>query len=286
METTASAAGAVHLRPLMIESPVPDLAEALVDLESAHDSDAACWMLEGTVADWGAAEESFGSQCSSTFLCNGPAEANLGPPLRSFCAAFLDSVQLHMHEQLTKLWSAVHDSPSTRKLGLQLAVTIMVSRKPADGEYRNELIHADAFDGTVIGLAFLCSKMGTRLFPDAVFVQAPVEQFINETLSGRRNGFSPVVPDRCGAMRTLQPGALLIIPAAVAHARPDGRVDKHSPAGPRWFARAHMELRPAMGRCAWDKKQRMEVALLVAQHVWRDAEFLANVMEQLELIPS
>ena len=135
---------------------------------------------------------------------------------------------------------AVHDSPSTRKLGLQLAVTIMVSRKPADGEYRNELIHADAFDGTVIGLAFLCSKMGTRLFPDAVFVQAPVEQFINETLSGRRNGFSPVVPDRCGAMRTLQPGALLIIPAAVAPHGPTGAwmsIHPQDPAGlhePTW----------------------------------------------------
>ena len=116
--------------------------------------------------------------------------------------------------------------------------------------------------------------MGTRIFPDALFVQAPVEQFINESYSGYRNGFSPVVVGGQGVMRMLPPGRLLIMPAAVAHARPDGHVEDYPPAGPRWFARAQLELRPAGGRGAWDTMQRMEVSLLVAQHVWGDAAFL------------
>ena len=186
-----------------------------------------------------------------------PTAASLGRPLRSFCAAFLDTVQLYMSERFETLWRSVKDSTLACELGLQLAVTFMISRKASDDEYRDESIHADAFDGTVIGLAMLCSKMGARLFPDAVFVQAPVEQFIKESSSGSRHGFSPVTEGGHGVMRTLSPGAILIMPAAVAHARPDGRVEDYPPAGPRWFARAHMELRPASGRCAWDSIQRM-----------------------------
>ena len=134
----------------------------------------------------------------------------------------------------------------------------------------------------MLGLAFVCSKMGTRLYPDATFVQPPLDQFLAESATGVRTGFSRVVDGAHGEERVLTPRSLMLMPAAIAHARPDGRVDEHLPPGPRWFARAHLELRPAGGRAAWDSIQRMTVALLVAEHVWRDADFVRAVRQRLE----
>ena len=270
----------VQLRPLVIATAAKGLAEALAALEAVRKSDDHAWMVEATIAEWGIGEQSFGLQGAPTLAPN-VAAAGLGRPLRNFCTAFLDAMQIELRDRLHALWRAVEASPSLRELGLQLAVTFMVTRKPPDGEYRDEMIHADAFDGTVIGLAFVCSKMGTRLYPDAVFTQAPVEQFIKESWSGNRAGLSPVKEGAHGLVRVMPPATLLIMPAAVAHARPDGRVQDHAPTGARWFARAHVELRPAAGRRAWDGTQRMEVALLVAHHVWRDPAFVAAAKAQL-----
>lgn len=269
---------ACPLRPELIIAPAEQLASQFDTLERRRASLAvadASWMGEATIADWGGGEESFGTQIAKAFVPNG-AGAALGEPLRAFCARMLDGVQSQLRERLVLLRDALEVSLLTRQLELQLSVAMLLSRTPSDGEYRGELIHADAFDGTVLGLAFVCSKMGTRLFQDAVFAEAPVTQFVRESRSGNRNGFSRVVDGAQGVERVLQPGTLLIMPAAVAHARPDGRVDDHDPpGGPRWFARAHLELRPVGGRRAWSDAQRMQVALLVAEHVWRDAAFLA-----------
>ena len=267
------------LRPELIIAPAEELTSHFDALErrraGAAAADASSWMAETTIGDWGDGEERFGTQASKAFVANAPGAA-LGEPLRACCACMLDSVQSQLRERLVLLRSALEVSLLTRTLELQMSVTMLLSRTPSDGEYRGELIHADAFDGTVLGLAFVCSKMGTRLFQDAVFVEAPVKQFARESRSGKRNGFSRVVDGAQGDERVLQPGMLLIMPAAVAHARPDGKVCDHDPpAGPRWFARAHLELRPVGGRRAWSDAQRMQVALLVAEHVWRDAAFLA-----------
>lgn len=267
-----------RLRPELILTPAEELTRQFDALERRRASLAladASWMCESTIADWGGGEESFGSQGATTFAANA-AGAALGEPLRAFCSCMLDVVQLQLRERLARLRCALEESLLTRTLELQLAVTMLLSRTPSDGVYRGELVHADAFDGTVLGLAFVCTKMGTRLYQDAVFVEAPVQQFVRESRSGKRNGFSRVVEGAQGDERVLQPGTLLIVPAAVAHARPDGRVDDHAPSGaPRWFARAHLELRPVQGRNAWSDAQRIEIALLVAEHVWRDAAFLA-----------
>ena len=86
-------------------------------------------------------------------------------------------------------------------------------------------------------------------------------------------------------MRQLTPRTLMILPAAVAHARPDGRVDAHTPLGPRWFARVHLELRPVVGGPkAWGAQQRMAVALRVLEHVWRDPSFLALAKDEASTI--
>ena len=274
---------AQELRPLVTEVPEVQFAAALADLEQVRSSrsDESSWMVEATLRRWGLpAGPSFGSQLISTFAPN-QAAAKLGDPLCSFCASMLDAVQLQLHERLEQLRSALDAAP-TCQLELQLSVTLMLSRKASDDEYRDEIIHADAFDGTVLCLALVCSKMGTRLYPDATFVQPPVEQFLAESATGKRTGFSRVVDGAHGEERVLTPDSLMIMPAAIAHARPNGRVDEHAPPGPRWFARAHLELRPTAGRAAWDSTQRMTVALLVAEHVWRDAGFVRAVRLRLE----
>ena len=240
-------------------------------------------MAQAVLAEWGspAAADSARAQLADTYAPNQPA-ALLGEPLQAFCACMLEAVQRQLAPLLAPLRSAVVAAETTRVLSLRLHATLTVSRAPADAEYRGELLHADAFDGTVLGLAFVCSKMGTRLYPQASFVEPPLEQFLRESRGGMRNGFSRVVEGAQGEMRPLAPRQLMILPAAVAHARPDGRVDAHPPAAaPRWFARAHLELRPAGGPKAWDERQRMAVALLVAEHVWRDAGFLAAARERL-----
>jgi hypothetical protein len=276
----------VALAPLITEAAAVGLDVGFRSLEDARasaDIVDASWMVEAVVADWGGSgsqQASFGMQLAETFMPNKPA-SELGEPLQLFCVELLDQAQAHLDGRLNELRGALEASPSTRELGLNLAVSVLVSRKEADGEYADEIIHADAFDGTVVGLAFVCSKMGTRLFPAATFAEAPVEQFIRESETGKRNGLSRVVEGAEGEMRTLQPATLLTMPPAVAHARPDGRVDDYQPAGPRWFARAHIELRPRRGRGAWDSTQRMQVGLLVAEHVWRDSNFAAAVQDHL-----
>ena len=130
-----------------------------------------------------------------------------------------------------------------------------------------------------------CAPRWATSLPDAVFVQAPVEQFINETLSGRRNGFllwclidaarcAHCSRARCSSFPRRSPthgptGAWMSI-------RPQDPAGLHEPA---WNFDPQWEDVRGTRSSAW------AVALLVAQHVWRDAEFLANVMEQLELIP-
>ena len=54
-----------------------------------------------------------------------------------------------------------------------------------------------------------------------------------------------------------------------------------SPAGPRWFARALLELLPAAGAKAWTACERLHVARLVVQHIWRDATFLEAIERAL-----
>lgn len=290
----------LRLRPLttLTQAPAAALAEHLEGLEHARAScgaEHASWMVEAVVGEWAppapprshlsaavATPTSFGVQVCASYLPN-LAAAELGAPLRAFYACLMDEVQQLMHEPLQALGAALAASVTTRGLRLQLHTILTVSRTPAEAEYRHELLHADAFDGTVLALAFLCSKMGTRLFPNARFVEPPLEQFLRESRSGKRNGFSRVVEGKEGAMERLSPRQLLILSAAVAHARPDGRVDAHAPIGPRWFARAHLELRPAGGPKAWDAQQRMAVALLVAEHVWRDASFVAAAKERLSV---
>jgi hypothetical protein len=275
--------GVVQLRPLVTEEPAPgmDMFDALEEARTTLSLDDASWMVEAMLSDWGRpAAPSFSSQAAATFSPN-PAAVRLGEPLRRFCMRMLDAVQLQLRERVQPLWRSLEASTHTAQLKLQLAVRLTVTRKAADDAFVDEIIHADAFDGTVLSLAFVSSKMGTRLFPDAVFVQPPVEQFIAESKSGRRNGFSRVVECAHGGMRVLHPGLLAILPPAMAHARPEGRVDAHPPLGPRWFARAHLELRPSGGRTAWDCAQRISTALLVAEHVWQDEGFLAAVNQEL-----
>jgi len=78
-----------------------------------------------------------------------------------------------------------------------------------------------------------------------------------------------------------RPRSLAILPAAVAHARPDGNVADFSPAGPRWFARAQLELLPAAGTKGWTAAERLRVSMLVVEHVWRDPAFVEVVAREL-----
>ena len=277
------AAPRMHL--LVTETPAEDVAERLERLESVRASRGvhhASWMAQVMIDDWGSAgSPSYASQLAATYVPNQPA-AELGEPLRALCECLLDRVQAELFEQLLMLSVALEAAEATRVLRLQLCATLTVTRTPADAVYSSELVHADAFDGTVIGLAFLCTKMGTRIFEEATFVEAPLQQFVRESSGGMRNGFSRVIAGSEGASRQLKPRQLMILPAAVAHARPNGRVDAHAPLGPRWFVRAHLELRPAGGPKAWGAQQRMAVALLVLEHVWRDPSTLALAKDEVE----
>ena len=282
---SVSCAGLVTSDPHMLQ---PDIIEAvgeavstaadeLVALEqhTAGHTDAS-WMAQASIQSWHQEASPFSVQLAETFTPN-MAAGRIAAPLRGFCACMLDALEPYLRPKLNRLLLAL-EAASLASLELHLAVTFTLSRKAVDDVYQNEIVHADAFDGTVLGLVFLCNKMGTRIYPQAVFREPPIDQFVQESHSGRRNGYS-LVSSTGIEMRTLRPRTMLIMPAAVAHVRPDGAVGSFMPAGPRWFARAMIELKPKGGPKAWGDK-RAAVAQLVAEHVWGDPAFAQAARDQ------
>ena len=79
--------------------------------------------------------------------------------------------------------------------------------------------------------------------------------------------------------RTWTANTLVVMPAAVAHSKPDERMDPDpEPSEPRWFCRAVIRVAIARGTAA--KGERMALALLVAEHVWGDTRFAAAARDQ------
>lgn len=82
-----------------------------------------------------------------------------------------------------------------------------------------------------------------------------------------------------GRLRAWRPGTLVVLPAATAHSRPDE--PDGDPAVPRWFCRASIRVALEGRKDPDARAKRLQLALLVAEHVWGDVEFAAAARREL-----
>lgn len=141
------------------------------------------------------------------------------------------------------------------------------------------MVHCDSFDGSVLCFGLCSTKLGTPVFPDAVF-NDPVRLFLEQSQAGRGQPSqlgshdAPTAP--LGPRRPWTAGSLVIMPAATAHSRPDEVLEPDpAPAVPRWFVRATVRASIAGRRPPATEAERLAVALAVAEHCWGDPVFAA-----------
>ena len=148
-------------------------------------------------------------------------------------------------------------------------------------------VHSDSWDGTVLGFALLSTKLGTPVYPEAVF-PSPIAMFLSQSRTGRNDAHQLDMKKNIGALRDWNPGTLVIMPAAVAHSKPSQEqiaLDP-DPSIPRWFCRATLRvaIRGRRGKTREAREERLGLAILVARHVWGDPSF-ASAVEALRNVP-
>lgn len=247
-----------------------------------------------------------GDTASVRFLAPAPADA-IAIRFRKFCAAAFGLVERNIHTRLQAAWDAVGARACgdiRPHLRWHAIMTLKRTAPEVDVPDSGCDIHADSFDGTIVCFALVSSKMGTPIFPNAQFAEPPLEQFVRESVGGPhcrpaaiRLAKSPTGRPLKHHQREWRDGSMAILPPAVAHSIPPGRVWDFESRGsdgsvlatrdsPRWFARVAIEIVPARGGAVdgpwWEQHKgwatpahRAAVAALVAEHVWGDPEFAA-----------
>ena len=212
--------------------------------------------------------------------------------------------------RLTRLLEAAGPDLAA-KLRLGADVTIRRSAGGSHGtkaaweKHNPSAVHSDSWDGTILCFALASNKMGTPVYPAARFPR-PLKMFLSHSRTGRRyahqleddppggggSGSAAAAADAAaartallGPLRPWRPGTLVVMPACVAHSKPfEADPD---PDAPRWFCRATLRVDVAgrRARAREGHEQRLEVALLVAEHVWEDPAFVAAARALRHVVP-
>jgi len=158
---------------------------------------------------------------------------------------------------------------------------------PASYEKHNpSAVHSDSHDGTLFGFGLVSTKLGTPTYPQAIFPE-PIRMFISQSKTGRNNAHQLEV-DTLGPRRPWVPATLVVMPACVAHSKPNQDQIDHdeTPEIPRWFCRVTLrilipDLWKRNGRTKDAREERLSLSILVAKHVWNDAVFAEAAQLQL-----
>ena len=151
-------------------------------------------------------------------------------------------------------------------------------------------VHSDSWDGTILGFALVSTKLGTPVYPKAVF-PSPVGMFLSQSRTGHNDAHQLDIRN-IGQLRTWNPGSLVVMPAAVAHSKPSRQqiTTDPEPSVPRWFCRATLRVgisggfRSSGGRNEASREERLMLAILVSRFVWGDRNF-AYAVEKLRHVP-
>ena len=160
---------------------------------------------------------------------------------------------------------------------------------PASYEKHNPSApHSDSFDGTVLGFALVSTKLGTPVYPRAKF-PCPLDMFLSQSRTGR-NDAHQLDSTTLGPLRAWKPNTLVVMPACTAHSKPSTQQIESdtTPEEPRWFCRATLRVAVAggfqRGRTEAARRDRLALSMLVAEHVWGDADFVAGA-RALSVVP-
>ncbi len=226
--------------------------------------------------------------------------------LHSFASGAFAMVERESRDRLARVWESLEPF---ERASLRWHFILTVARYAPGTVLHavNNPVHADAFDGTIALFALASNIMGTPIYPDAVFAEEPLDQFVAEADGGpgcrpdaiRLLNFVPGHSmGETGPLRPWHTGSCVILPAAVAHAIPSGVVPADTP---RWFCRVTVEIVPACGgqvdveghpfaqHGGWGSpghpgiELRRKVCALVAEHVWGDESFAAAARARLGL---
>ena len=211
-----------------------------------------------------------------------------GMALRRVCAMMLQSTFAPLEARVDRLLAAVAAARPGLAGRLKFGADVTIRRTcTARGGHDVEAtgysmsgVHCDSWDGTILCFGLCSTKLGTPVYPEAVF-PSPVDMFLTQSRTGKSLPYTLGTVDQAhlGPLRRWKPGTLVVLPAATAHSKPAAAVEvDEAPETPRWFCRVTIRLAIAGRRPRAQTNElteRLALALLVAEHVWGDTGFAA-----------